>query len=97
LHKKEEYFSRKGAKTRSATAFLKGFLAPWRPLRENLFVIAALFMQGTPAAFTLRCRSIGPAPIAPPKPTLGFGSRLKHLIHTELQPGDVCALYEGTV
>jgi hypothetical protein len=53
LHKKEEYFSRKGAKaqrrkgaqTRSATAFLKGFLCALAPLRENLFVIAALLCK----------------------------------------------------
>jgi hypothetical protein len=47
LHKKEEYFSRKGAKRYrvsqepslrlGATAFLTGFLCVFAPLRENLF------------------------------------------------------------
>jgi hypothetical protein len=47
LHKKEEYFSRKGAKAQRLEAlprFLRVFFAP---LRENLFVIAALFVQST--------------------------------------------------
>jgi hypothetical protein len=31
----EEYFSRKGAKTQSAAAFLQGFLCAFAPLREK--------------------------------------------------------------
>jgi hypothetical protein len=32
--------SRKGAKAQSATAFLKGFLCAFAPLRENIFFLS---------------------------------------------------------
>jgi hypothetical protein len=40
---KRKIFSRKGAKAQSATAFLKGFLCAFAPLRERSSPVSILF------------------------------------------------------